>query len=441
MKLPLRIIFTIAIVLMAFVARAEDKVYTLSDAYHAAINTNEVIGISAETVIQSETRIDQAWTYLYPRLVAQSAYTRYNETLPPGGGSVIFQPLEQLQAALILTQPLYTGGRTLAALRTAQTLRDASQSGFQFAVQDTLLTVAQAYYGVIKAQKMVDISSRAVERMERHKKVTEREAATRRNKANMSSLLRATTLVSQARINLIRAEDGLKIARSQLSMVTKLPNDAALAEPDALKPSEETYDQLKTTALSNRADYTGSRLNQKIAEENVTIVKGSHYPQLYAEAGVQYVNSQPATLMDATTYYGGLRLQIPIFEGGLMKAETSEARSKVRQSKLETTKLERSIETEVLEAHISLQTITAVLDTAKLQLGYAKDNFDTVENLFAEGLLPSLSLIDAEQALSQAERELANAVSDQQIAILRLMKSIGTLGQSEFISEAKHATS
>jgi outer membrane protein len=101
-------------------------------------------------------------------------------------------------------------------------------------------------------------------------------------------------------------------------------------------------------------------------------------------------------------YYGGLRLQIPLFEGGLMKAETSEARSKVRQAKLSTTLLERSIEAEVLEAHINLQTITAVLDTAKLQLGYAKDNFDTVENLFAEGLLPSLSLIDAEQALSQA---------------------------------------
>ncbi len=441
MKPLLRNMFTIAIVLMAVSAQADDKVYTLSDAYNAAIDTNEVIGISAETVIQSETRIDQAWTYLYPRLVAQSAYTRYNETLPPEGGDFIFQPKEQLQAALILTQPLYTGGRTFAALRTAQTLREASRSGFQFTIQDTLLTVAQAYYGVIKAQKLVDIGRRAVERMERHKKVTEREAATRRNKANMSSLLRATTLVSQARINLIRAEDGLKIAKSQLSMVTKLPNDAALAEPEALKPSEETYDQLKAIALSNRADYAGSRLNQKVAEENVTIVKGAHYPQLYAEAGVKYVDSQPATQMDATTYYGGLRLQIPIFEGGLMRAETSEARSKVRQAKLSTTLLERSIETEVLEAHINLQTITAVLDTAKLQLGYAKDNFDTVENLFAEGLLPSLSLIDAEQALSQAERELANAVSDQQIAILRLMKSIGTLGQSESISEAKHATS
>jgi len=442
MKPLLTTLFTIVIAVLAAVsAYADDKVYTLSDAYHAAINSNEVISISAETVIQSDARIDQAWTYLYPRIVAQSAYTRYNETLPPGGGSFIFQPKEQEQAALILTQPLYTGGRTLAALRTAQTLREASQSGFESTIQSTLLTVAQAYHGVIKSQKIVDISRRAVERMERHKKVTEREAATRRNKANMSSLLRAATLVSQARINLIRAEDGLKIARSQLSMVTRLPTDAVLAEPESLKPSEETYDQLKAIAMSNRADYAGSKMIQKIADENVTIVKGAHYPQLYAEAGVQYLNSHPATEMDATTYYGGLRLQVPIFEGGLMKAETSEARSKVRQAKLATTLLERAIETEVLEAQINLQTITAVLDTAKLQLGYAKDNFDTVENLFAEGLLPSLSLIDAEQALSQAERELAYAVSDQQLAILRLMKSIGTLGKSEFISEAKHATS
>jgi outer membrane protein len=119
-------------------------------------------------VVQSDTRIDQAWTYLYPRLVAQSAYTRYNDTL--GTAPVIFQPLEQVQAALILTQPLYTGGRTLAALRTAQTLRDASRSGFESTIQNTLFTVAQAFHDVIKAQKLVDISSRAVERMERHKK-------------------------------------------------------------------------------------------------------------------------------------------------------------------------------------------------------------------------------------------------------------------------------
>jgi hypothetical protein len=55
-------------------------------------------------------------------------------------------------------------------------------------------------------------------------------------------------------------------------MVTKLPNDARLAEPEALKPSERPS-QLKAIALANRADYAGSA-EQKVAEENVTIVKG-----------------------------------------------------------------------------------------------------------------------------------------------------------------------
>jgi hypothetical protein len=55
-------------------------------------------------------------------------------------------------------------------------------------------------------------------------------------------------------------------------MVTKLPNDAALAEPEALKPSEETYDQLKAIALSI-GPIMPAPAEQKVAEENVTIVK------------------------------------------------------------------------------------------------------------------------------------------------------------------------
>jgi outer membrane protein TolC len=60
---------------------------------------------------------------------------------------------------------------------------------------------------------------------------------------------------------------------------------------------------------------------------------------------------------------------------------------------------------------------------------YAKGNYEAVEGLFSEGLLASLSLIDAEQALTMAERELMSATYDRQIAILRLKKATGTLGK------------
>lgn len=416
-----------AIMASAAVVAAEDRVYTLADAYHAALGTNEFVKIAEEGVLQSDSRLDQAWSYIYPRLVGQAAYTKYNDTLPPGGGSFIFQPNEQFWAGLILTQPLYTGGRTLAALRTAEKMQTASKSSLSVAKQEILIKVAEAYYGVLKAQKSIELSRGSLERMERHKQVTEREASTRKTKANTSALLRANTLVSQARINLVRSENGLRVSREKLKLLTKLPVDALLTDPQAQEQPAEGLDRLKEAALKNRDDYAGAKLNQSIAAEYVTIVKGGHYPQLYAEAGLTYQDSRPATLMDATTYYGGLRLQIPIFEGGLMKAEVSDARSKERQAKLSTESLRQSIESEVHESYVNLQTVTSVLETAKLQMGYARDNFVAVEGMFDEGLVTSLSLIDAEQALSSSERELADATYDQQVAILQLKKSIGML--------------
>lgn len=431
MKQNLRGMTALILILMLPVAgaSAEEKFFSLEDAFQAALTTSEYVQVSQESIAQSQSRIDQALTYLYPRVVAQSAYTRYDDTLPPGGGPVIFQPQGQLRAALVLTQPLYTGGRTFAALRTTERMLEVSKKGLTVAQQNVMIMVAEAYYGVIKAQKSIEISRHSLERIEHHKKVTEQEAATRRTKAGMSALLRANSLVTQAKINLVRAEDGLTIAREKLNMLTKLPTDVQLSEPQPVVLPDKELAQLKSIALATREDYASSKLSQNIASENITIVRGGHYPQVYAETGMTYVTSSPATMLDATSYYAGLRLQIPIFEGGLMKSEVSEAKSKLRQAELATNALKRSIESEVHEAFVNFQTISSVLETAKLQLSYAKDNFVAVEGLFAEGLVPSLSIIDAEQALSFSERELMNATYDQQLALIRLKKSIGALNK------------
>ena len=407
----------------------EQPVYTLQDYYDAALRSYEGIKISEENVVQAESRVDQAWTYIYPRLTAYGAYTRYNDTLPPDGGAFLFQPLGQTQASLVLTQPLYTGGRTLAALRAAKSMRESSKSDLTSAKRNIMLGVGEAYYAVIRAQKIVEVSRDSLERMERHKKVTERESATRRSKANISALLRANTLVDQSRIGLIRAEDGLKIARRKLNLLTGLPDDRTLAEPPALAMPEGTLEEFQKKALSSRDELASSKLSAEVSKEFVTITEGSHHPQVYAEAGLRYQDSSPSTMMDATTYYGGLRIQVPIFEGGLQKAEVSEARSKQRQSELASVLLERTIKNEVQEAQINCQTVNAVLETAKIQNSYAKTNFDTVEGLFSEGLVPSLSLIDAQQALSMSDFELVAATYEQQLAILRLQTKIGILGK------------
>ncbi len=414
---------------LASAAFADGSVYTLQDAYTAALQTNEVVKISQENTIQADSKVDQAWAYIYPNVTGHGSYVRYNETLPPNGGQTIFQPLGQLQASVILKQPLYTGGRALAALRAARTMQESSRSDLSASKQTIMLSVAEAYYAVLRSQRIVEVSKGSLERMERHRKVTEREAATRRTKANISALLRANTLVDQARINLTLAENNLKVSRQKLSLLTQLPEDAVIAEPPGLQVPLDGLGALQTQALQNRDDYVSSRLNQEVAKEGVNITAGAHYPQVHAEGGLTYVDSTPSTMLDATSYYGGIFLDVPIFEGGLKQAEVSEARSKQRQAELSTELLRRTILNEVAEAYLNYQTFDKVLETTKTQFENARKNFDTVEGLFSEGLVASLSIIDAEQALFLAEREFVTATYEQQLAILRLQKTIGMLGK------------
>src|SRR5574341_964821 len=359
-------------------AEAQEMAFTLQDAYTSALKTHESIKIAEEGVLQSEAVIDQARTYLYPRLNGNAGYTRYNEILPPpppvpSADSVIFQPQEESTASLKLTQPLYTGGRTLAALRTAKSRQEASRQDLAASREDLMLGVAEAYYGVLKAQKLVDVSRESVDRMERNRKLT---------------------------------------------------------EPASLDAPAEGYDRLRDAAFARREDYAKARLDRDVARENIAIVKGAHLPQLSAEGGVRYKSAAPSTLDEGTTNYVGLRLEVPIFEGGLMRHEVSEARSKLRQSELFADLLRRSIESEVYEASINLQTETAVLSAVKQQYEDAKSNFTAVEALFAEGVASTLQLIDAQQALLFTEREYVNAIYDQQLAILRLQRVVGMLGKA-----------
>ncbi len=414
----------LAALLITAPASASAAVVTLSEAWEAALRNSEVVSISAESMVQSSARVDQAGTYLYPRLTGSGAYTRYNEVLPPEGGFV-FQPLDEVRASLVLNQPLYTGGRTLAAWRAARGLERASRHEHASVRQAVLFSVAEAYHGVLKARSLVEAGRRSLERMERHRKVTEREAATRRTKANASALLRADTLVTQARISLRRAEDGLLVARQRLSLATRLPAEIEVTEPEPRSLSAGSLEQLQQAALGRRDDHAAARLNEQVARESVTITRGGHLPQVYAEGGVRYTASDPDTQLDGVTYYGGIRLQAPLFEGGLMRAETAEARSRLRQAELSTALLKRRIEAEVQEAYIAVRTAAAVREALERQFSDARANFEAVEGLFAEGLAPSLSLIDAEQALSLTERELITVTWDERTAIIRLEQSLG----------------
>jgi outer membrane protein len=125
--------------------------------------------------------------------------------------------------------------------------------------------------------------------------------------------------------------------------------------------------------------------------------------------------------------YGLVTLNFPFFEGGLRNAEVKEAKAKERQSALLYEDYKKSIGVEVQTAYLDLVTQKGILKFLEDQLVYARDNYNAVTKQFEFGLSQSLDVMDANTLLVTAERDLAAAIYNYQIAILKMKKATGTL--------------
>ncbi len=121
------------------------------------------------------------------------------------------------------------------------------------------------------------------------------------------------------------------------------------------------------------------------------------------------------------------RLKIPLYEGGRKKAELNQSRARKRQADLRVRALKKQIALEVDEAYLNFitrkNTITALAD----QLTFARENLEAVTRQLEFGLANSIDAVDANTLLVTAERQLAEAVYESHLALLRIEQTTGRL--------------
>jgi outer membrane protein len=122
-----------------------------------------------------------------------------------------------------------------------------------------------------------------------------------------------------------------------------------------------------------------------------------------------------------------LRLSFPFFEGGLRVAEVQEAFAKKRQADYAYADLKKTVDVEVETAYLDHITQKGLLKSLTLQYAFAKENYNAVSKQFDFGLASSLDVLDANTALLDSERQLANVIYLFQFSALRLERATGVL--------------
>jgi outer membrane protein len=418
-----KVIVTALAVVFLFAPVLEAKEYTLHDLYEAAMKTSEKIKISGENVYLAEIGKDKALSVVLPRISGLTGYQRYTEDKRSDSGLVI-QPLKSSAWALRLDETLSVSGREFTSIGISKDDIERSRYDYQSVREDYLLSLSTAYFDLLKARKGVEIADSNVERLTKY-----RDAARTRLKAGeltKTFLLRAEGELSGALSDQIRAKNFLELARVILSRVSGIEKEFDIKEIPIEDTEMASLEQLQESALVRRPEIRSLDRQRKIAEKQIDVAKGTYYPTVSIAGVYSGADQDPITpFFIRESVFGSITLNIPFYEGGLRRAEVKESESRQRQMELLYQDVVKSIRVEVQNAYLDYLTQKGVLRFAQDQLVFAEDNIRAIAKQFEFGLASSLDVIDANNLLISAQRQMAEATYNFQLSILKVKRATG----------------
>ncbi len=416
----------------------DNKKIGLMEAWQMALGNHEAVAVAKESSVQSSLDISRAYSQVLPSLKADGSYTRYTEERSSSAGFSL-QPEDSYRVELRLYQPIYSGGRAKSTLRQAKKMHFSAELGVDGAREEVLIMTARAYYGLLQAGKAVSIVTASLERLEEQLRV-----ASTRLKIGLGTradLLRAESELAERAADLVEAKGYRRDAENLFRRVTGIEAVDDINLPVDIDPADEVafFERLTlkidlvikdalALAFKSRDDYRQSVLAEGVAEDGIKYARGAYLPTVSIE-GVHVMRGQtPETsfFLDEATY-GVLNVSVPIFEGGLRRADLSKARSRKRQAELTRTTLRRDIELELRGIYNDMATTKSRVGAYSKQFEFAKLNYETVFKQYEHGLADSVELIDGETLLASAELKLANAGFAYKLSIIEVAGSLGTL--------------
>lgn len=421
--------------------------YTLADFYRLALERSEKVKISAEDLYIAERTKDKALAVLVPKLVGVGGYTSYRDSEVSDTGSLT-QPKYGTSFTIRADQSMSLSGREITAFRVARDGIEKSRQDLAAVKEAYLLTVSNAYYDHLRALRHYQVSQADVTRLTKH-----RDAAASRLKVGevtKTALLRAEAELSGAQSDLVKAENGVKFTRAVLARVVGLDEEFTIKEKiDPLPRFQDgtlretldreladvvegcmpmTVDCLRDVGFRERWELKSLYVQKRIAEGQVKYTRGAYWPTLTAEGSYSSKHENPETGgLVRDSLYGGLRLTIPVFEGGLRVAEVKEALAKERQVDYAIVDQKKTIAVETESAYLDFMTQKGIFKSTEDELVFSRDNYNAVSRQFDFGLANSVDVMDANTLLVRAQRQLIDAVYNYQLAALRVKRATGTL--------------
>jgi TolC family type I secretion outer membrane protein len=196
------------------------------------------------------------------------------------------ETLTPLEATAEVVQPLYRGGRTVAATARAEQDILAQRATLDSVEQSVLLRAATAYMDVWRAQSVVALT-------ESNERVIERQLEATRDRFTVGEVTRTDVAQAQTRLatataERIGAEGLLRVSQATYEeVVGKRPG--VLPSPPPLTGLPASLDEVIELSITQNPEILSATFAEKAARHRVREVTGELYPTVALSASLSHI--------------------------------------------------------------------------------------------------------------------------------------------------------
>lgn len=402
-------------------------------AYQKAVRTAYLPAFSAEINFMQMFDIDDINMPGYFLQTADSEEAAQNGEF--SGQSNVWSPgmqmelgnLSVLYGGLSVTQPIYTGGKIKYSNKQADIGVEMSDLNYQLSyskmiekTDETFWQVATIQANIELAEKYITMLAELEDQMNEMHKLGLKPA---------SEKLKVSVQKNEAELELLRAKNGLKIAKMYLNQLLgqDLNTDVQIDYNDSIDIEMINFNNGLESALTNRSELKMMKEQVSLSEYDKKITRADYLPQ--AGVSLQYMGTWVKNLQEDVTFRPMLaaQLSIPLFKWGQGKHILRASNFKIQEAQTELENTNELISLEVLQVKVKIQEAYEAILIARKGIKEAKESLDETTASFDVGLNTTTDLLNAQADWQKANVQLISAMAQFRVLSTSWEKVTGNL--------------
>ncbi|MET4075026.1 TolC family protein [Hymenobacter sp. UYCo722] len=341
-----------------------------------------------------------------------------------------------LNTNLTLGWTLFDGFGMFIAYDRLQTLRQQQQQLTRATVEETVETVSNAYYDVVRQAGKISSLEEALRIGQARIDLTQAQVDV--GVSAKVEVLTARVDYNADRSQLLQQQQTLAAAKITLNNLLGRTPRTAFTPSDTLAVTRDLREDVITAGIkANNPRLAQARLGVDVATYNRRLVNAARYPQVNLVTGyglnrninnAQFINLPTGPVLTTSTnnvrgLNYGITASVPIFDGFNLRRQEQNARVAEEQSRLTLARTDLQLDANAATAFAQYQNYLELLGLEEANIQLARQNVNIALERYRLGLLTPLALREAQRNELAAETRLLDiryAAKQAELALRRL---------------------